>query len=244
MKITDNTILITGGTAGIGREFVDQFYNLNNKIIVASRNTENLKELKNEYPKIEIITCNLSKLEDVKSLIRNCLENHEEINVIVNNAGVQFNNLWIENRNGFDQIAEETTINFISPMQIIHGLTPLLIDKKESAIINISSAVAFAPKMSAPIYCGTKAAIHASTKALRYQFEKTPVKVFEIIPPLVDTNMTRNRGTGKMSPEQLVKKVLAKLRKDKYEISIGKARLLRLIQRFYPKGADNLLKNG
>ena len=236
--------MITGGTTGIGREFVGQFYGLNNQIIVASSNSENLNDLKREYPKIRAMTCDLRDSIAVKSLIRNCLENHEEINVIVNNAGVQFNNLWIENRNGFDQIAEETSINFISPMQIIYGLIPLLMNKKESAIINISSTVAFAPKMSAPIYCGTKAGIHVSTKALRYQFEDTPVKVFEIIPPLVDTNMTRNRGTGKMSPEQLVKKVLAKLRKDKYEINIGKARLLRLIQRVYPKGADNLLRNG
>lgn len=244
MKLTNNTLLITGGTSGIGRAFVERLYHLNNRIIVVSSNAENLNKLKSEFPNIEIIRCDLSEPAAVKNLISICLENYQEINIVINNAGVQFNHSWVENRTNFDQIARETAINFISPMHIVYGLLPILLKKQESAIINISSALAFAPKKTAPIYCGTKAAIHASTKALRYQLENTPIKVFEVIPPLVDTDMTKNRKSSKISPQHLVEKALAKFQKDQYEINIGKVKLLRLIQRIYPKMADNILKNG
>ena len=244
MKITQNTILITGGTSGIGKEFVRQFDEYNNQIIVASSNADKLEKLKEEFPKIETIVCNLGNQQDVKRLIDICLEHHQGINMIINNAGIQINGSWLNSQDSFQQISNETTINFISPMQITQGLLPLLKDKRESAVVNISSALAFAPKKSALIYCGTKAAMHISTKSLRYQLKNTSVKVFEIIPPLVDTGMTKDSVKSKMSPEKLVHQFLVKFQKNQYEISIGKAKLLRFIQRIYPKGADNILKNG
>lgn len=244
MRIVENTILITGGTSGIGREMVSQFYGLNNKLIVASSNLENLLNLQKEFSKIEIILCDLSDHNSVKNLISTCLEKFQDINVLINNAGIQYNYLWTENRHYYDRIERETIINFTSPMQITYGLLPVLIDKKESAIINISSALAYAPKKSAIIYCATKSAIHNATKALRYQLENTTVKVFEIIPPLVDTNMTKGNGKGKMSPKRLVDSFMINFKKNKYESNIGKAKLLRFIKRVSPKIANNILKNG
>lgn len=113
---------------------------------------------------------------------------------------------------------------------------------ENAAIINVSSGLGLVPKASAPVYCATKAGMHIFTKALRYQLESTNVKVFEIIPPVVDTDMTRGRGRDKISPEQLVEEFWGNFKKDMYEIPIGKIKLLKTINRFFPGIADNIMK--
>lgn len=244
MKTAGNTVLITGGTSGIGLELVRQFYELGNSLIVVSSNEIHLKNLTEHFPSIETIQCDLADSESVKNLVGTCLEKYPNINIIINNAGVQYNYSFIEEKEGYDKIASEIGINLISPFQIAYGLLPLLLQKPEAAIINVSSGLAFAPKKSAPIYCATKAALHNGTKALRYQLENTSVKVFEIIPALVSTPMTEGRGKGKITPQQLVDEFMHGFAKDKFEISIGKTKLLRLIQRIAPALADGIMKNG
>jgi uncharacterized oxidoreductase len=243
MQLNNNTILITGGTSGIGLELVKRFYELGNQIIVTSSNQINLDNLKNQFPKISTIQCDLGDTESVQKLIQNRLQNHE-INIIINNAGIQNNYNWFEEKDGFAKIQNEITINYTSPMLLIYGLLPILNSQPSSAIINISSGLAFAPKTSAPIYCGIKSAIHNSTKAIRYQLENTNIKVFEIIPPLVDTAMTKGRGSGKITPKQLVDEFMTNLKNDKFESNIGKTKYFRLLQRILPKLADKILKNG
>lgn len=244
MKTSGNTILITGGTAGIGLELVRQFYQLNNRLIVASSNAENLEKLKITFPNILTIICNLASESDVKALINTCLSQHTDINVLINNAGVQYNYDWKTEADGFQKIADEIAINLTSPMQLAYGLLPILFNQKVAAIINVSSGLAYAPKASAPIYCATKAAIHNGTKALRYQLAETTTKVFEIIPPLVSTAMTEGRGKGKISPQQLVDEFMKNFERDIFESNIGKTKLLRLIQRLSPALADKIMKGG
>lgn len=244
MQISRNVILITGGTSGIGLELVQQFYNLDNKLIVTSSNHENLDKLKIKFPHISTLTCDLGDSLSVRKLVDQCLTQYSDINIIINNAGIQNNYTWTVEKDGYKKIENEIQINLTSPMQIIYGLLPILTTKPNSAIVNVSSGLAFAPKKSAPIYCATKSAIHNCTKALRYQLETTTVKVFEIIPPLVDTAMTKGRGKGKISPKQLVDEFIGNFKGDKFESNIGKTKLLRFIQRISPKLADNILKNG
>jgi short-subunit dehydrogenase involved in D-alanine esterification of teichoic acids len=244
MKTAGNTILITGGTSGIGLELVRQFYALGNSLIIASSNEIHLKSLKECFAGIETIQCDLADSESVKNLVDTCFVKFPNINILVNNAGVQYNYSFIEEKEGYTKIASEIGINLISPFQIAYGLLPSLLQKSEAAIINVSSGLAFAPKKSAPMYCAAKAAIHNGTKALRYQLENTSVNVFEIIPSLVATPMTEGRGKGKITPQQLVDEFMRGFAKDRFEISIGKTKLLRLIQRIAPTFADGIMKNG
>ncbi len=244
MKNSGNTILITGGTAGIGLELVRQFYQLNNRLIVTSSNAENLEKLKITFPSILTIVCNLASESDVKVLVNTCLSQHTDINILINNAGVQYNYDWKTEVNGFQKIANEVALNLTSPMQLAYGLLPILLNQKDAAIINVSSGLAYAPKASAPIYCAAKAAIHNGTKALRYQLGTTAVKVFEIIPPLVSTAMTEGRGKSKISPQQLVNEFMKNFERDIFESNIGKTKLLRFIQRVSPALADKIMKGG
>ena len=241
-RLQNNNILITGGTSGIGFELVKRFYELDNRIIVSSSSKTNLEKLKLEFPNITTIVCNLSDFISVQNLITRCLNEHGDINIVINNAGIQYNYTWTEEPDGFKKIIMETNVNFISPMLLCYGLLPILTEKESSAIINVSSGLAFAPKMQAPVYCATKAAVHNATKALRYQLENTEVKVFEIIPPLVDTAMTKGRGKGKISPEALVDEFLQDFKSTKFESNIGKVKMLRFIQRVSPKLADRIMK--
>jgi short-subunit dehydrogenase involved in D-alanine esterification of teichoic acids len=242
MDLTNNVILLTGGTSGIGLEILKQFYH-HNQIVVTSSKLENLELLKQSFPEIKTIECDLGKDESVTNLIEICRKEFPSINMIINNAGVQHNYNWLDDSDFHNEIENEIRINLISPFQIINGLKSSLLEKKQAAIVNVSSALAFVPKRSAPIYCASKAGIHIGTKALRYQFENTNVKIFEIIPPLVDTPMTKGRGKGKLSPEDLVLEFRKRFESNSIEINVGKTKLLRLIQRISPALADKILKN-
>jgi len=135
------------------------------------------------------------------------------------------------------------TVNFLSPLKLIALLLPTLQNNENPAIVNVSSGLALVPKMDAPIYCGTKAGIHIFSKSLRDQLENR-IKVFEIIPALVDTAMVAGRGKGKIPPQKLVDEFIKAFKKDKYEINIGKVKLLRIINRIWPSFADKIMKRG
>ena len=244
MKVTGHTILLTGGTSGIGLGLLRQFYSEGNKLIVASRNPEKLNQLHTEFPKVSTVVTDLANPKAVRRLLEHCLNTYPEINILINNAGIQYNYDWLTEEDGFDKISREIRINLTSPLHLTYGLLSHLKTKEEAAIINVSSALAFHPKRSAPVYGATKAALHNVSKSLRYQLKNTAVKVFEIIPPLVDTPMTEGRGKGKITPEQLADEFMRNFKRNKYESSIGKTKLLRLIGRIYPRLADNILKNG
>lgn len=243
MEVSNNTILLTGGTSGIGLELLRQFYASGNKLVVASRNPEKLNKLHTEFPKVSTVVCDLADPKSVRKLLEHCLNTYPEINILINNAGIQYNYNLLDEEDGFHKIAREIRVNFTSPMQLTYGLLPQLHTKEKAAIINVSSALAFHPKKSAPVYCASKAALHNVSKSLRYQLKGTTVKVFEIIPPLVDTPMTEGRGNGKLSPKQLVDEFMQNFKRDRYESNIGKAKMLRWIGRIYPRLADRILRN-
>ena len=243
MKTTDNTILLTGGTSGIGLALARRFYQNHNRLVVVSGNADNLQKLAAELPGIATAKCDLSNPDEVDRLIQLCREKHKDINIIINNAGVQYNYQWPEQSYPNPLIDKELRINLLSPLQLIQGLLPQLTRHSQAAIVNVTSVLALVPKRSAPVYCGSKAGLHIFTKALRYQLQSTKVKVFEVLPPLVDTPMTDGRGKHKITPEELVDEFMPKFARDQFEINIGKTKLLRSLQRLAPGIADGILMN-
>ncbi len=244
MEQSNNTILLTGGTSGIGLELLRQFYDRGNKIIVASSNPERLNDLHSHFPGVSTVVCDLGDSKAVRKLLAHCLNTYPEINILINNAGIQYQYNWLEEEDGFYKISKELRVNLTSPMYLIYGMLPQLQKQQQAAIINVSSALAFHPKKSAPVYCASKAALHNLSKSLRYQLKGTGIKVFEIIPPMVDTPMTAGRGKGKLSPKQVADVFMRNFKRNRYESNIGKTKLLRFVGRIYPKAADAILKNG
>lgn len=244
MKTTDNTILITGATAGIGLEMAKAFLELNNTVIAVGRNVATLDGLIQQYPDtLFVYTCEFGNREEVKQLASQVEAQHSQLNVLINNAGVQYNYELLQEANLTDKMLQEVEINVNAPLQLIGLLLPMLKKQKQAAIVNVSSGLALVPKKSAAVYCGSKAFIHSFTKALRYQLEGTNIKVFEILPPLVNTKMTAGRGKGKIEPAILVDTFLKNFEGDVFESYIGKTKLLKLLLRISPAIAHKMLKN-
>lgn len=242
MKLSKNKILITGATAGIGEALLNKFLSLDNHVIALGRNEEKLKELARKDERIIPFPCDISKAEDLDKLILFVEQQHPDTNMLINNAGIQYNYFFDEEPQLLGRIEQEINVNFLAPLKLIALMLPTLKANNNAAIVNVSSGLGLSPKKQAPVYCATKAGIHIFSKALRYQLEYP--KVFEIIPPLVDTQMTAGRGKGKISPEQLVAEFITAFRKDKFEVNIGKVKLLKLINRLSPAFADSIMKKG
>ncbi len=244
MKLSGNTILITGGGSGIGLAFAKALTDRKNIVIICGRNVKMLEKAKEEGSTSNYFQCDLSSEEDQKKLVEFIQLNYPNTNILINNAGVQHNYTFDDQKDHRDLIENEVNINFTAQVTLTDGLLPILLKQTQSSIVNITSALAIVPKQSAPVYCATKAAMRAFSKALRYQLEDSVVNVTEVVPALVETAMTEGRGKGKISPEEVVIEALAGIESDKEEIRIGKTKILFLLERFMPSVANGIIRHG
>jgi uncharacterized oxidoreductase len=230
MKITGNTILITGGATGIGFSLAEHFVNAGNEVVICGRRKNKLEEAKRKLPKIHIKVCDVTKPDNRESLLKWVISNFKNINILVNNAGIQ---RAIDLKKGPDRLRREDEIdtNLKAPICLSSLFIPTLLRQKQAAIINISSGLGFVPIASMPIYCATKAAIHSFSISLRHQLRNTSIKVFEIIPPAVDTELDKGRNGESnrgIHPSEVAKATLNALEKDEFELAIGMAENLRV----------------
>lgn len=244
MRLMDNTILITGGSSGIGLAFAEMFLELGNRVLLCGRNPNKLEAVKSRLPAVTVLPCDLTDTRSREGLAQTIKEKFSDLNILVNNAGIQHNYRFDDGQDHAAKIDEEIAANFTSHVRLTDALLPLLLSKPQAALVNISSALSRVPKESAPVYCATKAGMHIFSKALRYQLEKTSVKVFEVVPALVDTAMTAGRGRGKMSPKAVAQEAIHGLRRDRFYIQVGKTKLLFAMQRLIPSLADRVIRKG
>jgi short-subunit dehydrogenase involved in D-alanine esterification of teichoic acids len=236
MKISGNTVLITGGASGIGLSVAKVFLENKNTVIICGRNINKLEQVKKEYPEIHTIQCDVSNQTEVARMAKHLTSTFPSLNILINNAGIQHQYDFLKDDNVIHKIDEEIDINFGAVARLTKILLPNLAKSAEAAIVNVSSFLGIVPKRSAPIYCATKAALHAFSKSLRYQLQRTPVKVFEIITPLVDTDMTKGRedNAGKISPDILAREVIRNIENDNYEIKPGRTKLVLFLNWIFP----------
>ncbi|NOU51269.1 SDR family NAD(P)-dependent oxidoreductase [Pseudoalteromonas sp. JBTF-M23] len=244
MDLTGKKILITGGSSGIGLEFTRQLIKRSNKIVICGRDLDKLKKAQKDLPSIDYFQCDIADDEQQQKLVEFVQTHHSDLNVLINNAGIQKNYSFTQLESHIDLIDEEMNINATSQMKLIDRLLPLLLQQHEAAIVNVTSLLAAVPKQSAPVYCASKAAFRMFTQALRYQLESTPVKVFEVVPPLVDTEMTKGRGKNKMSVNELVKEALQGIEMDNSDILAGKSKNVFFLKRLFPKRIYAMIRNG
>jgi len=243
MIISPATILITGGTSGIGFALVQQLHAQGHKLIVVARNQHKLSRLQADFEKITTYQCDVSSRRQIESLCDKISKVHPDLSVVINNAGIQHTPTFIDNDFSYDTIEHETTVNFLARVWITYLLLPTLINaNKPSAIINISSGLIFAPKKNSAIYCASKAAIHSISQSLRYQLSETNVSIHEAIMPLVDTPMTDGRGSNKLSATEAAQQIIKGYINKKHEIYVGKAKLLPLLMRISPAIVKRIMR--
>ena len=233
MKTNGNTILITGGGTGIGFSLARAFVQAGNQVIVCGRREAKLAEAKRKIPALETVVCDVASPQARQKLFEQTTRRFPELNVLVNNAGIQ---RQIDFRQGLQDLEageNEILSNFDAPVQLSALFIPHLLRQPEAAIINITSGLGFTPLAFLPIYCATKAAVHSLTLSLRHQLKGTSVKVFEVIPPTVDTELDRGardrRGQKDrgIHPDEVAAATLPALAADQFELAIGAAARLR-----------------
>lgn len=232
MNLNGNTILITGGTSGIGLAFAEEFLQEGNTVLICGRREDRLKALRGKHPQLHTKVCDVSKAEDREDLAKWATENFPELNMLINNAGVQLK-ADMTRPVDLNRIYAEIDTNIVAPVHLTSLLAPHLQTKSAAAIVNISSGLAFSPLAFMPVYCATKAAVHSLTLSLRYQLRNTAVKVFEIAPPAVDTELGSDRredktqSHGGMPVSEFIAEAMSALRTDNLEAPVGTAKYSR-----------------
>ena len=237
MKLTGRTILITGGSAGIGLAFALKFLELGNQVIVTGRRQSLLDEVKAKHPKLHTIQSDVADPAQIAALTARVKLDFPKLDVLMNNAGIMLSKNLKVPATDLAGLTEEIDVNIGGVIRMTSAFIDLLTANK-GTVINVSSALAFVPLPSAPIYCATKAAVHAYTQSLRFQLEETGVEVIELMPPAVKTDLSaeikEGDGITLMTTDELVKQSFASLKTGALEVRPGQAKQLALMRRLAP----------
>ncbi len=255
MKLNDHKVLVTGGSGGIGIAIARHFVSLGNRVAICGRDQSRLDAARAKLgDDVIAIRSDLASPDAAQKLAQDTQDALGGLSILVNNAAIQFNYSFLDDDSNtrFRDVQNEIQVNFTSVVNLTLACLPMLGHHDPAAVINISSGLAIAPKADAAVYCATKAAIHSYSRTLRYQCEDSApnIKVFEVLPPLVDTAMTEGHvvkgaanGDGKISVEDVMAGISRGLRDDHYEINIGKVKLFRIIDRIAPGIAARIVRD-
>lgn len=200
MKITGNTILITGGGSGIGRGLAESFHALGNRVIIASRRKQVLDETTAANPGMRSVVLNIDDPASIRTVASQLTKEYPELNVVINNAGIMRAENLHDQSDDVDDAEATITTNLLGPIRLIATLLPFLQKQPNSAIMNVSSGLAFVPMAITPTYCATKAAIHSYTQSLRFQLKGSTTDVLELIPPYVATELMHGASDPRAMP--------------------------------------------
>ena len=236
MRLTGRTILITGGSAGIGLAFALKFLELGNEVIVTGRRKAVLDAVKAQHPKLHTIQSDVGDPAEIAALAERVGQHFPKLDVLMNNAGVGVAKNLKASPNDLAGLMTEMEINVGGVVRTTAALIDLL-TANHGTVMNVSSALAFVPVPAMPIYSATKAAVHSYTQSLRFQLEGSGVEVIELMPPAVRTDMTSEfdeAGISTITTDELLKQAIAALRAGKQEIRPGQSNLLALMRRLAP----------
>ncbi|MDY0930304.1 SDR family oxidoreductase [Chryseobacterium sp. CFBP8996] len=238
MELKGKTILITGGASGIGLEAAKQFLEIGAKVIITGRNQVKLDTAKKQFPALITVKSDVSVAEDTALLFNKVLE-IGGIDILYNNAGVGVPaiNLGVPNEKHFENAVYEMEVNYLGVIRLNNLFLEMLTSRKEGAIINTTSILSYVPSLLEATYSASKTALAFYTKSLREHLRiiNSKVKIFELLPPVVDTEMTVSRTDKKMTTEELVKGLIFGLKNDNYTIRVGDTKLVYFLNRLFPK---------
>jgi uncharacterized oxidoreductase len=224
MKITGNTVFISGGSAGIGLAIAKKLSVAGNKIIINGRDETRLQHALKELDNAVAIQGDLSIAADRVRIAEDLKTNHPEVNIVINNAGAAFmNDLSDSNNNAAEKACQEMNTNYISVIDFTALTLPLLLKQDEAAIVNVSSIAVFRSNKYLPTYSASKAALHSYTQGLRDTFsENENLNIYELYPPLVNTEFSAEIGGANGIPaSEVAEELFVALEKNQFEVPVG-----------------------
>lgn len=231
MKLSANTIFITGGTSGIGRALAEAFHQRGNKVIIAGRRQALLDEVAHANPGIDTVQLDINDPAQIKAVAQEVIQRHPALNVVINNAGIMpFDNA------GSGELDDEQAVgllqtNLLGPVRVSAAFIEHLKRQPDAYLINNSSVLAFLPLAGTALYSATKAAIHSYTLSQRFLLRDTSVKVLEIAPPWVDTDLIHKSGDERAMPlDDFIRETLIKLEDATTEVLVDRVIPLRANQ--------------
>lgn len=226
MKTTGNTVFISGGSAGIGLAIAKKLSAAGNKVIINGRNEERLQNALTQLDNALAIQGDLSVEAERVRIAKQLKENHPDLNIIINNAGAAFAYLLSETTNAHEKAAIEMNTNYFSVIHFTELLLPHLLQKTAAAVVNISSIAVFGSHKMLPTYSATKAALHSYTVALRNTYEEEKnVQVYEVYPPLVNTEFSAEiGGANGIPPEEVAEELFIALEKNQFDVPVGNSK--------------------
>lgn len=243
MEVSGNTVLVTGGGSGIGLALTRRLAELGNQVIVCGRSDSSLARARS-VPGVVTLRVDLGVASEITTLVSWLRRNHPELNVVVNNAGVMRRHdvrSMGPAGEAWAHASAEVATNLLAPITLSLDLLPDLLERRPAAIVSVTSALAWVPMVGAPVYCASKAALHSFTQSLRDQTRSDGLLVMEVLPPTVDTAMTEGMETHKITPDAMARAIIDGLARDRKEVVIGQARVLRRLATVAPWLARRIL---
>lgn len=239
MQLIHRTVLITGGTSGIGLELARQLLERGNTVLVTGRDRAKLDAAKLALPGLNVFESDVSDPAAIEKLHAEVLSSFPDLDTLVNNAGIM-RNIRLDRERDLEDITREVRINLCGPIRMVQKFLPHLETRKDALILNVSSGLAFLPLSVAPVYSATKAALHSYTQALRVQLAGTGVAVVELAPPGVETPLFRGefaeetKGQKAMDVKVLVDHAIKGVESGNLEIVPGLSKVLKAMSRIAP----------
>lgn len=248
MNYANKNILITGGGRGIGFELAKLYSQKKANVAICGRCEETLSKAASSLTRETItISADLSNDDAPLQIAQRVEESLGGLDLLINNAAIQLNySLFDRPYSELKQDIElETDTNFTSVVKLTAACLPMLTQSKQGSIVNLSSGLAFAPKESAPVYCASKAALSNFSRTLRYQAESHAphLTVTDVVLPIVDTDMTAGRGTGKIASSAAAKQIYKGVKSGREVVPVGKARMMDFMMRVSPNTVHKMLRS-
>lgn len=227
MNTQNKKILITGGGTGIGFSIAKAFAGNGNRLILVGRREEKLKEAVAKLPQASYITADVTNEKDVLKIAQ-YVKNYGGLDILVNNAGTASPQQLDAPAGIYEKAKFEMEINYLSVLRLTEQLLPFLKESKEAAIINVESIVSYLPNANIATYSATKAALHSYSQSLRLVLKKSNphIKVFEVFPPFVDTDLTKGFDADKLSPDEVAQDLINALATEEYAVRNGQTKEL------------------
>ncbi|ABG59521.1 SDR family oxidoreductase [Cytophaga hutchinsonii] len=240
--LTGNTIVITGGSSGVGLELARQLIAQKNTVIICGRSAQKLADAANQTPWLVTYTCNIADSISCQHFYNWIKNNYPACNILINNAAIAYTTDFLKDEQAIDKANEEFQTNVLAPIRLTKLFSPLLLQNEHPALINISTGLIYAPKAGYPFYTATKAALHIFTQTLRMQTAASPLKIIEALLPVVDTPWHKGRvPKSAISATQAAAKILSGIDKGQNEIRVSKVALLYWVARISPKWAITII---